>query len=134
MSRIMVVSFLFMKGLGWVESLGCAGSGALWSRAKSPLLDVPPNSVVRLVAHSPHQDPSHLSNAVPDQTCYASVKLEGFLVGCALSGSAHRTVSLQRQMFVDQVVQKVVEVAVTTEWWTFQLCKRHHDRPVKSEC
>ena len=28
---------------------------------------------------------------------------------CALSGSAHRTVSLQRQMLVKQVVQKVVE-------------------------
>ena len=24
MSRIMVVTFLFMKGLGWVDSLGCA--------------------------------------------------------------------------------------------------------------
>ena len=23
-SRIMVVTFLFMKGLGWVDSLGCA--------------------------------------------------------------------------------------------------------------
>ena len=29
MSRIMVVSFLFMKGLGWVDSLG---SAALASR------------------------------------------------------------------------------------------------------
>ena len=28
---------------------------------------------------------------------------------CALSGSAHRTVSLQRQMLVKQVVQKAVE-------------------------
>ena len=24
-SRIMMVTFLFMKGLGWVDSLGCAG-------------------------------------------------------------------------------------------------------------
>ena len=37
-------------------------------------------------------------------------------------------------MFVKQVVQKAVEDGCHAEWWTFQLCNRKHDSPLKSEC
>ena len=30
--------------------------------------------------------------------------------------------------------RKLWRMAVTTEWWTFQLCSRHHVCPVKGEC
>ena len=53
---------------------------------------------------------------------------------CALSGSAHCTVSLQRQMLVSRWFTKLWRMAVTTEWWTFQLCNRQHNSPLKGEC
>ena len=49
--------------------------------------------------------------------------LESVKVDYMFTDSAHRLVSLQRQLLVVQVVQRAVEVAVKASWCFFRLLK-----------